>query len=162
MFVSPSVDVSEGVEFPAPWEVGEWPGGEAGLEVTLPIGGGVTWRYENETYARYQDGEPFLVQSAFEAEAEPLTRDTIIVLVANQKSAGYTDSTGADVPTFDIVGGGDLYVLHGGEVIEGTWFRASQIEGYVFSDGDGEPVSVPSDAVYWAIVPAGRSVEIGS
>ncbi len=162
MFVSPSVDVSEGVEFPAPWEVGEWPGGEAGLEVTLPIGGGVTWRYENETYARYQDGEPFLVQSAFEAEAEPLTRDTVIVLVANQKSAGYTDSTGADVPTFDIVGGGDLYVFHGGELIEGTWFRASQAEGYVLTDGDGEVIPVASGQLYLAIVPEGEEVGLGS
>lgn len=111
LFASPSVDVSEGVAFPAPWQVGEWLGGEPVGEVALPIGGNVTWRYENDTYVRYQEGEPFLVQSNFETEPEPLTRDTVIVLVAYQKSAGYTDSTRAEVPTFDIVGGGELYVL---------------------------------------------------
>lgn len=153
MFLSPSVDGSEGVEFPAPWDVAEWPGGEAGLEVTLFIGGDVTWSYENYTCVPYQDEEPFLVQAGFEVEPKPLTRETVSVLVANQKSAGYTDSTGADVPTLDIVGGGDLYVLHGGEVIEGTWFRGSQVEEYVFSDVDGDLVPIPNGSLYMSIVP---------
>lgn len=161
VFASPSVDVAEGVAFPAPWQVGEWPGGEPVGEVTLPISGGVTWRYENDVYVRYEEGEPFLVQSTFEAEPEPLTRDTVMVVVANQKSAGYTDSTGADVPTFDIVGGGDLYVLHGGEMIEGTWFRASQSERYVFNDATSESVSIPAQNLYLAIVPNTLDIDAG-
>ena len=162
VFVSPSVDVPDGVAFPAPWEEGEWPGGEPVTEVTVPIGEGVTWRYENDAWVRYDGEEPFLIQPEFDADPEPLTRDTVIVMMANQKSAGYTDSAGAEVPTFDIVGGGDLRVLYGGESMEGTWFRASQAGDYEFADGDGEPIPIPGGAVYLAIVPEGQAVEPGS
>ena len=161
VFASPSVDVPEGVQFPSPWQAGEWPGGEPVTEVSLPIAGGVEWRYENDVYVRYQEGDPFLTQASFGAEPEPLTRETVIVLVANEKSAGYTDSTGADVPTFDIVGGGDLYVLHGGELIQGSWFRASQTASYVFTNGDDEVVLIPAGATYLGITPDDQPVEFG-
>jgi hypothetical protein len=161
VFVSPSVDVPAGVAFPAPWESGEWPGGEPLTEITLPVSGGVGWRFEDGAYVRYQETEPFQIQSGVDAEPEPLTRDTLIVMVANQKSAGYTDGTGFDVPTFDVVGGGDLYLLHNGEVVQGSWFRASQAEEYVFTDEGGEVVPVPEGAIYWAIVPEGQPVDLG-
>jgi hypothetical protein len=96
-----------------------------------------------------------------DAELEPLTRDTLVVMVVNQKSAGYHDSSGLDVPTFDVVGGGDLYVLHAGEVIEGTWFRSSQAGEYTFIDEDDEMVPIPSGALYWAVVPEGQPIDLG-
>jgi hypothetical protein len=161
LFVSPSVDVPAGVAFPAPWESGDWPGGEALIEITLPVSEGVGWRFEDGVYVRYQEGEPFQIQSGVDAELEPLTRETLIVMVANQKSAGYTDTTGFDVPTFDVVGGGDLYLLHNGEAIEGSWFRASQAEDYVFTDEDGDVVPISAGAIYWAIVPEGQPVDLG-
>ncbi|MFP4554789.1 MAG: DUF3048 domain-containing protein [Actinomycetota bacterium] len=161
LFASPSVDVSEGVQFPWPWQAGEWPGGEPVTEISLPIAGGVEWRFEDDVYVRYQEGEPYQALPAVDAEPEPLTRDTVVVLVANQKSAGYTDSTGADVPTFDIVGEGGLYVLHGGELVEGSWSRASQAEGYEFIDQGGESVTVPEGSVYWAIVPDDQPLDLG-
>jgi hypothetical protein len=161
VFVSPSVDVPAGVEFPAPWETGDWPGGEALTEITLPVAGEVGWRFEDGVYVRYQEGEPHQILSAVDAEPEPLARDTLVVMVVNQKSAGYHDSSGLDVPTFDVVGGGDLYVLHAGEVIEGTWFRSSQAGEYEFVDEDDEVVPIPSGALYWAIVPEGQPIDIG-
>jgi hypothetical protein len=161
VFVSPSVDVPAGVEFPAPWVTGEWPGGDPLTEITLPISGGVGWRFEDGVYVRYQDTEPYLVMSAVDAEPEPLTRDTLIVMVANHKSAGYVDSTGLDVPTFDVIGGGDLYLLHNGEVIEGSWFRPGQNEDYAFADEDGDAIPIPVGALYWAIVPDGQPIDLG-
>ena len=49
---------------------------------------------------------------------EPLTRDTFIVIVTHQNLIGYTDGTGFEVPTFDVVEGGDLYLPHNGEVTQ--------------------------------------------
>jgi hypothetical protein len=161
VFVSPLAEVAAGVEVEMPWAGGEWVGGEPLAEMTLPISEGITWRFEDGTYLRYRDGQPHQVLTAIDGEPQPLSRDTLIVLVANRKSAGYTDSAGFDVPTFDVVGGGDLYVLHAGEMVEGTWFRASQAAGYVFAGPDGEPVPIPDGRVYWAIVPAGESVHLG-
>lgn len=161
VFVSPSVDVPAGVQFPTPWEIGDWPGGEPLTEISLPISGGVGWRFENGAYVRYQEGEPYQILSGVDADPEPLTRDTLIVMVANQKSAGYVDSAGFEVPTFDVVGGGDLLLLHDGELIEGTWFRPSQAGDYTFSDGNGTTVPIPTGNVYWAIVPHGQPIDRG-
>lgn len=161
VFVSPAAEVSGGVDVEMPWASGEWAGGDPAAEVTLPISEGATWRFENDGYVRYRGGEPQQVLTEVDGDPQPLTRDTLIVLVAHRKSAGYVDSAGSDVPTFDVVGGGDLYVLHAGEVIQGTWFRASQATGYVFTDADGEPVPIPDGRVYLAIVPEGQPVGLG-
>ena len=161
LFVSPGVDVAGGVSLDLPWSTGEWSGGEPASEVTLPIAEGATWRFEDGVYVRYRQGEPQQVQSGVDDEPQSLTRDTLIVMAANRKSAGYTDSAGFDVPTFDVIGGGELYVLHNGEVIEGTWFRPGQDADYEFTDGDGNAVAIPSGAVYWAIVPSGEPIDFG-
>lgn len=159
VFISPGAEVTGGVEVEMPWASGEWVGGDPAAEVTLPISEGTTWRFEDDVYVRYRDGEPQQILTEVDGDPQPLPRDTVIVLVANQKSAGYVDSAGFDVPTFDVVGGGDLYVLHAGEMIQGTWFRASQATGYVFTDADGEPVPIPDGRLYLGIVPEGLAVE---
>jgi hypothetical protein len=161
LFVSPGVDVAGGVPLELPWSTGEWPGGESANEVTLPIAEGAMWRFEDGAYVRYRQGEPQLVQSGIDDEALPLMRDTLVVMVANRKSAGYTDSAGFDVPTFDVIGGGDVYLLHNGEVIVGSWFRPGQAARYEFSDIDGDPVEIPAGDVYWAIVPDGEPIDLG-
>ena len=162
VFVSPSVDVPAGVAFPAPWETGDWVGGDPMTEISLPVSGGISWLFEDGAYVRYGEEQPFQIQAAVDADLEPLTRDTLIVMVAHQKSAGYTDGGGLDVPTFDVVGGGDLFVLHNGELIEGSWSRLSQAEDYVLTDEAGELIPIPAGFLYWAIVPDGQPIDLGS
>ena len=161
VFVSPGADVSGGVDVALPWGSGEWEGGEPAPEVTLPIAEGTTWRFEDSVYVRYREGEPQLALTSVDGEPQPLNRETLIVMVANRKSAGYVDSAGFDVPTFDVVGGGALYVLHSGEMIQGTWFRASQAADYTFTDEEGDAISVPTGSLYWAIVPDGQLIDFG-
>lgn len=153
LFVSPGEDVPSGLEVVPPWEVGEWVGGNPATNVEVPVSGGVTWQFENGAYTRYVGGEPQQVLAEFDGEPAPLTRDTLILLYANEKSAGYTDSAGAEVPTFDVVGGGSLAVYHQGEVIEGTWSRASQATSYEFSTTDGATLVIPSGATYFVVIP---------
>ncbi|MGD2060275.1 MAG: DUF3048 domain-containing protein [Acidimicrobiia bacterium] len=160
IFVSPETEAHLGAALAVPWEVGEWQGGDPATEITLSLAGGITWRFEDGVYVRYQDGEPQEVLADVDGESEPLTRETIIVLVANQKSAGYTDSAGADVPTFDVVGGGDLYMLHGGEYVSGTWARLSQADGYTFLDEAGDSVRTPAGGVYLVVEPLDGEIAI--
>jgi hypothetical protein len=159
LFVSPGFEVIEGQGLTAPWAEGAWSGGDPASEVTLPISGGVIWRFEDGDYARYRGDGPHEVQPSLDADPVPLTRDTLVLLFVHQKSAGYTDSAGADVPTFDVIGSGDVYVLHGGELVEGTWVRANQSEGYVFIDAAGQPITIPSGRLYLAIVP--QDLDVG-
>jgi hypothetical protein len=158
VFVSTETEEHEGAPLAVPWEAGEWQGGEQATEISLPIAGGVTWRFEDGVYVRYRDSEPQQVLAQVDSDPEPLTRETLIVLVANQKSAGYTDSAGAEVPNFDVVGGGDVYVFHTGEMVEGTWFRADQTEGYVFTSRAGASIPIPHEASHLVIVPSGQEV----
>jgi hypothetical protein len=154
LFVTPSVEGQTSVAVGEPWEYGEWSGGDPAPEAVVPFAREVTWRFEEGAYVRYENGSPVQVQTGFETEPTALTRDTVILLYAHEKSAGYTDGAGAEVPTFDVIGSGPLSVYHQGEVIEGTWSRSSQAEPYVFTTVDGDSLSVPIGTVYWAVVPA--------
>jgi hypothetical protein len=115
--------VPSGDAFLTPWAHGDWPDGEALTEIILPAAGEVGWRFEDGVYVRFQEGSRTRSSPRWTPSSSRLTRDTLVVMVANQQSAGYHDSSGLDVPTFDVAGGDDLYVLHAGQVIEGTWSR---------------------------------------
>ena len=54
------------------------------------------------------------------------------LIKAAQRSAGYTDTAGTDVPTFDVIGFGDVMVFHGGEARSGQWLRGAQADGWIF------------------------------
>jgi hypothetical protein len=123
--------------------------------VRLPGVVGVRWHGYT---ARREAGEPFLVLSDPFGEPSQLTADTVVVLFAAQKSAGYTDANAADVPTFDVIGSGRLLVFHGGEVVEGEWSRSAQADGYVFTSA-GEPFGLPAGRTHVAVVP--RELEVG-
>ena len=155
LFVTPSIESLPATVDITPWEWGEWAGGDAADVVELA--GGVEWRFEGGSYAKYNNGSPVEVLPSFNADPVPLARDTIIVMEVNQKSAGYLDSAGFEVPTFDVIGSGAVFVYHKGEVVEGLWSRADQDEAYVFALTDGTPLLIPSAQVVVALLPGGGS-----
>jgi hypothetical protein len=132
-------------------------GGEPATDVEIPFSGvaDVTWSYDAGSggYSRAVNGTPFEVYPTYEAELGPFSTDTVVVLLAAQRSAGYHDSAGADVPTFDVIGYGDLLVFHGGEVRTGQWLRSSQADGWVFVDDTGASFTLPPGRVFVEVVP---------
>lgn len=128
-------------------------------EVDLPFGG-VAFSYEPGVgYLRLQDGEPFEVLDPTASEAGLLlSHDTIVILSVAERSAGYADSNGVPVSTFDVIGSGDLMVLHNGELLLGTWSRSALVDGYEFRDDIGEPFGIPEGTTYIALVP--RDAEV--
>jgi hypothetical protein len=103
-------------------------------------------------YVRQQADRPFEVLDLAGENASPLRHDTLVVMFAAERSAGYTDSNNAPVSTFDVIGAGDLLVFHGGEVLAGTWSRPALADGFVFSDDTGEPFGLPEGQTYLAVV----------
>jgi len=132
-------------------------GGTAATSIAIPYSGvaDVEWQYDSATdqYRRLVNGEPFQVFPEYNAELADFATDTVIVLKAAQRSAGYTDAAGADVPTFDVIGFGDVMVFHGGEVRTGQWLRAAQSDGWFFLDEAGQQFSVPVGTVWLEVVP---------
>jgi len=136
--------------------------GESATSVSIPFSGvaDVGWQYDEASgqYTRSVNGEPFQIYPEYDAELTGFGTDTVIVLKAAQRSAGYTDSAGADVPTFDVIGFGDVMVFHGGQVVTGQWLRAAQSDGWVFLDDSGAQFTVPIGSVWMEVVP--RYIEV--
>ena len=140
-------------------------GGSPATEIGIPFSGvaDVEWRYDEATgYTRFVGGEEYQIFPEFSEDPADLiafSTDTVIVLKAAQRSAGYTDTAGSDVPTFDVIGFGDVLVFHGGEVRTGQWLRGAQSDGWVFLDDSGAQFTVPPGRVWLEIVP--RFVDVG-
>lgn len=136
---------------------GTFPGGAAATEISLPFESS-NYRYENEEYVRYDGDTPFEVLDAIGGTPEPLSHDTVVVLFVAERSAGYSDGNEVPVTTFDVIGLGDLLVFQDGEVVEGTWLRGAQEDGYQFFDAEGNSFGLPEGQVYLALVPRGAEV----
>lgn len=139
--------------------------GEAATTLSIPFSGvaDVGWSYDasSETYTRSVGGEPYQIYPEYNAPLAGFATDTVIVLKAAQRSAGYADTAGADVPTFDVIGFGEVMVFHGGEVRVGQWLRGAQADGWVFLDETGTPFTIPEGRVWFEIVPRYLEVDIG-
>ncbi|MCZ6456380.1 MAG: DUF3048 domain-containing protein [Actinobacteria bacterium] len=140
---------------------GDLPGatGQASM-VELPIGS-AEFRFEDGAYTRYESGEPFLVLDSLDGQSSPLVHETVIVMFVAERPAGYEDTNGAPVSTFDVIGGGDLLVFRNGDVVEATWSRLAQKDPFVFLDGGGRPFGIPEGSTYLAIVPRDHDVRFG-
>jgi hypothetical protein len=138
--------------------------GESAASVSIPFSGvaDVGWQYDEASgqYTRSVNGEPFQIYPEYDAELTGFGTDTVIVLKAAERSAGYTDSAGSDVPTFDVIGFGDVMVFHGGQVVTGQWLRAAQSDGWVFLDDSGAQFTLPIGRVWMEVVPRYIEVEI--
>jgi len=141
--------------------VGELPEatGQASV-VELPIGS-VEFRFEDGAYTRYESGEPFVVLDSLEGQSSLLVHETVIVMFVAERSAGYEDSNGAPVSTFDVIGSEDLLVFRNGDFFEATWSRSAQKDPFVFLDGGGSPFGIPEGSTYMAIVPRDHDVTFG-
>ncbi len=117
------------------------------------------WRFENDRYTRYQGAEAFQVADRIDGTLAPLSHDVLVFLHVGQRSAGYTDSNGAEVFTYDVIGAGDMVVLHGGQAVMGSWVRRSHAEGYRLIDENGNSFGIPQGTVYIAFLPVGVDVE---
>lgn len=143
--IVPNSPVTSGL----PW--GELPEGVSVGAVPGP--GGVSWRYEGGAYIRSEEGDPVQVLPGWDEAPVPLTVETVLVMTVNERSAGYQDVNGLEVPTFDVIGSGGLVVHHGGRSVEGSWSRASLIAPYVFRTADGMPFGLPPARTFIHLVP---------
>ena len=131
------------------------------LSLEVPIGS-AEFRYEDGAYVRYEAGEQFQVLDSLDGQLGPLVHETVIVMKVAERPAGYEDSNGAPVPTFDVIGSGELLVFRDGEVVEGTWTRSAQADPFVFLDTGGNPFGIPEGSIYLALVPRDQEVIFGS
>lgn len=138
--------------------VGELPTGDQANTVTMPFDG-VSFVFESGAYTRLEGSNAFSVLDLNGQNLAPLTRQTLVVLFAAERPAGYADVNGVPVVTYDVIGSGRLLVFNGGQVIDGIWSRAAQEDPYVFEDANGVEFGLPGGSTYMAVVP--RELEVG-
>lgn len=136
--------------------------GEEARSVRIPFSSitDVTWTWDSGRYVRTLNRQPSEVLPSEGANPESFTADTILVLQVAQRSAGYTDVAGADVPTFDVIGFGRFFMFDGGRFVEGEWRRSSQQEGYRLIGLDGDSIRLPGGRLFVEIVPRSVPIEV--
>lgn len=152
-----------GAPLATPFRFGDEPlDGDPVSAVTIPFSSAaeVEWRFDGEQWERFENGEAFGTLVEYGGEIVPLTVDTVLVLSVAQRSAGYTDNAGADVPTFDVIGFGRFTAFSGGEMVTGEWRRAAQSDGFFLIGSDGNLVTLPVGRLFVEIVP--RSIEVST
>ena len=85
-------------------------------------------------------------------------RDTVVIQFVAERSAGYSDAAGAEVPDFDVVGFGAALAFHRGEMVELTWRRGSQGSGTLLFSVDGTPFDLPTGRIIIELLPVGTQV----
>lgn len=146
------IPTPEPVEFGLP--DADFPGGEGADTVDIPYASPVRWTFSDGIYVRGDGTEVTQVLPDWDGDLVAFTTDTVVVMDVNPRSAGYQDSAGSEVPTFDVIGSGDLAVHNGGTVVEGRWERASLADPYRFLTDDGDEFGLPEGRVFIHLVPA--------
>ena len=138
----------------------EEPEGKRGREVHLnfsPVAD-VTWRYRGnqETYLRFHEEEAHDLE-----DGSQVTATNVVVMMVERKETRVTDSAGNPVPSFEMVGSGDVYVFRGGTVIEGTWEREEESSPTRFVDAQGESIPLAPGNTWVELFPtdAPESIE---
>ena len=117
------------------------PQGKRGREVHLnfsPVAD-VTWRYRGnqEAYMRFHDEEPHDLEDGSQVSAI-----NVVVMMVDRRDTRISDAAGNPVPTFEVVGEGDLYVFRNGTVVEGTWQREEESSPTELLDKDGNEIAL--------------------
>lgn len=138
----------------------------------------VRWEWTGSEYLRFNGSTPhnYLAPPSDEEDDEEgeetestettqpevlepqIAADTLVVLTAPKYWASSSSGAGSAVPALDTVGSGTAYVFFEGNVVEGTWERASADERFELALSDGAPIVVPAGRLWISIFPSNQSV----
>jgi len=139
----------------APFRFGDGFDGSPVSSISIPLSGvmDVTWTSGGDGWKRSQNGSAFQVADLFDSDPSDYSVDTVVVMMVAERSAGYEDTAGATVPTFDVIGFGKVMVFNDGKVVEGEWRRGSQQDGWILISESGEEILLPRGRVFIEVVP---------
>ncbi|MGH8826073.1 MAG: DUF3048 C-terminal domain-containing protein, partial [Jiangellaceae bacterium] len=86
------------------------------------------------------------------APGEEFVPTTVLILRAPTRDAGYRDPAGNPVPETVLEGTGEASLATAGQVVQGTWSKASAAAALELSDVDGQPLQVPAGRTWIELV----------
>jgi hypothetical protein len=119
----------------------EEPQGKRGRELRLnfsPVAD-VTWRFRANRggYLRFHEEEAHDLE-----DGSQVTATNVVVMMVERLETRVRDSAGNPVPSFEVLGDGDVYIFRNGKVIEGTWEREALTGATKFLDAQGEEIAL--------------------
>jgi Protein of unknown function (DUF3048) N-terminal domain/Protein of unknown function (DUF3048) C-terminal domain len=106
-----------------------------------------TWTYDppTNTWLRSYGADPFVTASG--AQVAPVN-----VVVQFIHYPGYSQG--------DTIGGGDVFVFSGGQLVRGKWLRGAREETTLFVDAAGNPIKLTPGPTWVELVPVGAPVDV--
>ncbi len=113
----------------------------------------VEWKYDSasNTYKRFNGG---VAQVDWQFDKPQLSAKNVVVMFAQEK--GPVDAE--KHMFYQVTGTGKVIIFHNGEVVQGTWSKASALDREVFYDTNGKEISLVRGTTWVEIVPAGNTV----
>lgn len=113
----------------------------------------VEWKYDSATnsYLRFNGGQPHI---DWEFDKPQLSAKNVVIMFAQQQ--GPLDSE--KHMFYQVIGTGKAIVFQNGQVITGTWSKASPLDREVFYDTNGKEIRMVRGQTWIEIVPAGNII----
>ena len=113
----------------------------------------VEWKYDQagNIYKRFNGGK----EHADIESKEQISAKNVVVMFMKEK--GPVDKEGHMFYT--VTGSGSIKVFQNGDVIEGTWEKASMFDRTKFVDGSGKEISFVRGPIWIEVVPAGNEIK---
>ncbi len=136
---------------------------QAATQIAMDFGNNfvVTWTWDTaaSNYVRSFGGAPAELIDQ-EGVSSPLTANTLVVMLAERYIEQPPNDQGSAVPAMNTVGSGQAYVFAGGEMVSGTWQRATSADLITLTADDGTPLPVPPGYLWISIVPSQFGIEV--
>src|SRR5258706_7025992 len=113
----------------------------------------VEWKYDATTnsYKRFNGGQPHI---DWEIDKTQITVKNVAIMFADEK--GPLDSE--HHMFYTVTGTGKAMIFQNGQVIQGTWSKASPIDREVFYDQAGNVIQFVRGQIWVEIVPTGNQI----
>jgi hypothetical protein len=105
-------------------------------------------------YLRFHRSQPHLTGSG-----DQVVATNVVVLVVETLETGRTDSSGAPVPDFDVLSGGEAVVFRDGVALVGRWERDQAGDSFRLFDTSGIEINLASGTTWIHLVPEGRTYQ---
>lgn len=134
-------------------------GGRPVGDVRITWGGGageapVNYRVDpaSGTWFRFQRDTPHVDSAGIQVNPA-----NVVIQFVNYINSGARDVTGSPVPEAELVGYGPVWVLTGGQLIEGTWTRADGASLTTYADVAGAPIGLTPGRTWVELPMAGAA-----
>ena len=127
------------------------------ISMSFSSGPNANWEWDGETYLR-SNGSSAHQTINIDGDREQVDADLLVALKVREFIARNPAGSGTSLPTADTVGTGDAIIFYNGEVVEGTWTRASDKDMFTLTNEDGTAMVIPPGRIWISLIPNTESV----